>query len=115
YSDFRQITRAHSCTSATDDPDAIAAIAKNLLASTDLHTKGIRLLGISLSGFTDFAVQQTSHPGGQLSLFPDCGRANVRAAPLSDRPRALSGAEGPELGSHPIFYRTFAKPLLQYA
>ena len=61
FADFSTITRSHSMTSPIDASPAIAAIAAALLDSVDL-TRGVRLLGVSLSGFGD------SDAGLQLSL-----------------------------------------------
>jgi DNA polymerase-4 len=69
YSDFRQITRAHSPGEGLDLAQDIATIAKNLLAATDLGNKKIRLLGISISGFGKGTSEQDER-NGQLRLFP---------------------------------------------
>jgi DNA polymerase-4 len=68
YADFKQITRAQSPGIAIDDGATILAIAKDLLAATDIGNRGIRLLGISLSGFRE-EVKHTDT--GQLLLFGD--------------------------------------------
>jgi DNA polymerase-4 len=71
YSDFRQITRAHSSAEALDQAGVISAVAKALLDATDLNNKKIRLLGISLSGFDDGAGRHhCDESNSQLTLFP---------------------------------------------
>ena len=61
YSDFSMITRSHSLPSPIDASPAIDSVAAALLDSVELD-RGVRLLGISLSGFG-----QTQN-GLQLSL-----------------------------------------------
>jgi DNA polymerase-4 len=61
FSDFSTITRSHSMASAIDASPAVAAVAAALLDSVDL-SRGVRLLGVSLSGFGDTGA------GLQLSL-----------------------------------------------
>ncbi|HWD52557.1 MAG TPA: DNA polymerase IV [Acidimicrobiales bacterium] len=50
FGDFTMITRSHSMVTPVDSAPAVGAIASALLESVDL-AKGIRLLGVSLSGF----------------------------------------------------------------
>jgi DNA polymerase-4 len=69
YGDFKLITRAQSYPEPICEAQAIAAIAKDLLSATTPYTKGIRLLGISLSGFAPPII--TSSHDAQLTLFPD--------------------------------------------
>jgi DNA polymerase IV len=61
FSDFTMATRSHSMTSAIDASPAIGAVAEALL-DTVAVAKGVRLLGVSLSGFGDKGA------GIQLSL-----------------------------------------------
>ena len=58
YHDFRQITRSSSRSDPTDDPQRITAIAKDLVAMTDIGQVPIRLLGISLSHLDDSGAIQ---------------------------------------------------------
>ena len=70
YHDFKQITRSKSTISPLTDLRTIAETARQLLATTDLNNKKIRLLGISLSNFGD--PQPKVRRGGnpdQLELF----------------------------------------------
>lgn len=53
YHDFKQVTRSHSLPTPTDDLENLVRITKDLLTATDLEEKKIRLLGISMSNFTD--------------------------------------------------------------
>ena len=61
FGDFTQITRSHTLDGPVDATPAIAAVATALLDSVDL-SKGVRLLGISLTGLVDPGV------GTQLRL-----------------------------------------------
>jgi DNA polymerase IV len=53
YDDFKRITRNRSFPMLLNDLDTIRTTAKELLISTGLENMKIRLLGISLSNFTD--------------------------------------------------------------
>jgi DNA polymerase-4 len=53
YSDFTTITRSHSQTPPTCDPDAIAARAIALLDRTEAGTRPVRLLGVSVHNLID--------------------------------------------------------------
>jgi DNA polymerase IV len=64
YSDFSMITRSHSLPSPIDASPAIGSVAGALLDSVELD-QGVRLLGVSLSGFGE------AHSGLQLSLDLD--------------------------------------------
>lgn len=66
--DFSLITRSHSMAVPVDASQAIGAVAAALLDSVELD-QGVRLLGVSLSGFADPEV------GTQLSL--DLGGGNA--------------------------------------
>jgi DNA polymerase-4 len=52
FGDFTQITRSHTLDGPVDATPAIAAVAGALLDGVDL-AKGVRLLGVSLSGLSD--------------------------------------------------------------
>ncbi|KAH0533962.1 hypothetical protein FGG08_007430 [Glutinoglossum americanum] len=69
YHDFKQVTRSHSFEQLTSDLEIIEATAKQLLMSTDLDNKKIRLLGISLSNFGDAVSKQKREETDQLKLF----------------------------------------------
>jgi DNA polymerase-4 len=70
YSDFKRITRNKSFATQVSDLDTIVDTARQLLESTDLTDKKIRLLGISLSNFEiPEQLQNTSTIQGQLTLF----------------------------------------------
>jgi DNA polymerase-4 len=52
FGDFTQITRSHTLDGPVDATPAIGAVAAALLDSVDL-SRGVRLLGVSLSGLAD--------------------------------------------------------------
>ncbi len=64
FGDFTQITRSHTLDGPVDATPAIGAVAAALLDSVDL-ARGVRLLGVSLSGLADPAA------GTQLRLELD--------------------------------------------
>jgi DNA polymerase-4 len=72
FADFTMVTRSHSVAVPIDAAPAVSAVARPLLESVDVSA-GVRLLGVSLSGFTDTGA------GVQLSLLddevPDAGRS----------------------------------------
>ncbi len=59
FGDFGQVTRSHTLDSPLDAAPAIGAVAGALVDSVD-RDRGVRLLGVSLSGLTD--------PGGGSQL-----------------------------------------------
>ncbi len=61
FADFTMITRSHSLASPVDATPAVGAVATALLESVSLD-QGVRLLGVSLSGFGE------SDAGQQLTL-----------------------------------------------
>jgi DNA polymerase-4 len=82
FSDFTMTTRSHSMTSPIDASPAIGAVAEALLDTVTVD-KGVRLLGVSLSGFGD------KDAGVQLSLALDA----PPAGPEAERPRSGAAAE----------------------
>ena len=70
YRDFKQITRNYSVPEPVGDFDIISTTAKRLLLATEPEGKKIRLLGVTLSNFSEIAPKQkkTDHPD-QLALF----------------------------------------------
>jgi DNA polymerase-4 len=64
FGDFTMVTRSHSVAVAIDAAPAVGAVARALFESVDVSV-GVRLLGVSLSGFTDTGA------GVQLSLLGD--------------------------------------------
>ncbi len=81
FGDFTLITRSHTMGTPIDASPAIGAVAAALLDSVELRS-GVRLLGVSLSGFGREEV------GTQLSL--DLGSLD----PGSDHRTAGAGAGG---------------------
>ncbi|WP_378941903.1 DNA polymerase IV [Paracoccus sp. R86501] len=63
FSDFQQITRARSMAAAVAGRDQMLAVARDLAAGVLPDPRGVRLLGITLSGF------DAEPDDGQLSLF----------------------------------------------
>jgi len=74
FGDFTMVTRSHSLTAPVDATPAVAAVATALLDSVSASLdQGVRLLGVSLSGFgrSDQGIQLSldlgpvdAHPGG---------------------------------------------------
>ena len=71
FGDFTQITRSHTLDGPVDTTPAIGAVAAALLESVDL-AKGVRLLGVSLSGLAE--------PGGGTQLRLDLDEGSSGAA-----------------------------------
>ncbi len=70
YHNFKQITRNHSFQKGISDLETITNTAKQLLSKTDLQNKKIRLLGISLSNFTEVVLHiKEKKKENQLKLF----------------------------------------------
>jgi DNA polymerase IV len=70
YHDFKQITRSQSFEEGVDSLEMIESTAKQLLSNTDLFDKKVRLLGISLSNFTEVTWKPRKEEGEfQLKLF----------------------------------------------
>jgi DNA polymerase IV len=65
FSDFRQITRAHTSLAALQSRDELEALVHALLATVFPAPRGVRLLGVSISSF-DSAPETTE--ASQLSL-----------------------------------------------
>jgi DNA polymerase-4 len=68
YHDFKQVTRSQSLSATTNDLETILQTAKQLLLSTDLDDKRIRLLGISLSNFGETSIKRKEEDSDQLTL-----------------------------------------------
>jgi len=89
YSDFSMITRSHSLPSPIDASPAIGSVAAALLDSVRLD-QGVRLLGVSLSGFGE------APEGLQLSLDLDLEPAHTDESSEGDGdggPDELSAAD----------------------
>ncbi|MEQ1587207.1 MAG: DNA polymerase IV [Cyclobacteriaceae bacterium] len=69
YHDFKQITRSQSFAQAVPNVEALTETAKQLLASTDLTEKKIRLLGVGLSNFEGVVMPRQEQETDQLKLF----------------------------------------------
>lgn len=92
FGDFTQVTRSHTLDGPVDAAPAIASVAGALLGGVDVG-KGVRLLGVSLSGLSDPAG------GTQLRLDLD-GAGSARGEGPEAGPIGVHGAgEGPVAGS----------------
>ena len=69
YADFKQITRNQSFPYPIGDYQQIFDAANSLLENADLRDKQVRLLGISLSNFTEPSTPPRSGNPLQLELF----------------------------------------------
>lgn len=58
YADFKTVTRSRSLMKGIDDADTIMVQVKELLEATEINTKKVRLLGITLSNFSEDVVEQ---------------------------------------------------------
>ena len=83
FGDFSQITRSHTLDGPVDATPAVGAVAGALLDSVDL-AKGVRLLGVSLSGLAE--------PGGGTQLQLDLAVPD-RVAP-GGSPDGTDGRDG---------------------
>lgn len=70
YSDFRQITRARTLSFPIPSQKALAEASRALLQPLFPLNPGVRLLGLTLSGFSGQATSE-SPANSQMSLFPD--------------------------------------------
>lgn len=71
YSDFKQITRNRSFINPVNDIFTVGETAKQLLTSTEIDGKEIRLLGITISNFGEpLSFYRKRNESGQLELFP---------------------------------------------
>jgi DNA polymerase-4 len=68
YHDFKLATRSQSFVDFFDDEEIIANTAKNLLAAVEPEDKKIRLLGISMSNFSEATIKPKREERDQLSL-----------------------------------------------
>lgn len=69
YSDFRQITRNQSFLHEINDLETISQTAKDLLLKTFQEEQKVRLLGITLSNFSDVITNKKPMDTSQLELF----------------------------------------------
>lgn len=57
FGDFTTWTRSRTLAGATDEPHRVAQVARSLLAQVDVN-RGIRLLGVGVSGFVEAAQEE---------------------------------------------------------
>ena len=69
YADFKQITRSRTFPEPFIELQQIRTTAKELLVSSGLDNKKIRLLGISISSFGEPMIKKQISRPGQLELF----------------------------------------------
>ena len=70
YHDFKQVTKSHSFPTGIDDKETILKTAIDLLLGTGIENRKIRLLGISLSNFSQsLSGQNQEDAADQLKLF----------------------------------------------
>jgi DNA polymerase-4 len=97
FGDFTMITRSHSMITPVDSASSIGAIASALLESVDL-SKGMRLLGVSLSGFgTTGANEQLSWDLGTAGGDPPAGPGGRRIDAESEGRMLRAGEEAERL------------------
>ena len=92
FADFSLITRSHSLAAPIDATQAVAAVAGALFESVEVG-KGVRLLGVSLSGFgpPEAGVQLTLDLGGSGAELTE---------PAFTEPTLRGGFEGRERPGH---------------
>ncbi len=88
YSNFKQITRSLTIPVATDDGREIFQTCLGLMDKTEIGSRPVRLLGISLSHFS-------SHGSGQLFLFRD-GKDSPKSKALNQAMDAIQDKFGQE-------------------
>jgi DNA polymerase-4 len=84
FGDFRTVTRAKTVPEAVDSAPIIARQARALLAGEDISS-GVRLLGISVSGFSTTSDRQLSFE----ELLNDVGGAGQRGPGWTEAERAV--------------------------
>ncbi len=89
FGDFTTITRSHTTATPLDTAPAVAAVAAGLLDAVDVE-RGVRLVGVSLSGLTGPDATQPTLPGMEDA------RTGVR--PCGE---LVPGADGPRRTSAP--------------
>ncbi|MEG6508117.1 DNA polymerase IV [Methyloligella sp. 2.7D] len=68
YADFQQVTRAQSAAQPVASREELYRLSCLLVRRAPLGEKGIRLLGVTVSGFPE---QEAEHPDGQLDLLAE--------------------------------------------
>ncbi len=86
YSDFRQLTRSRTLPRPVTGPAELEAVGLELLASILPLERSVRLLGLSVSGFSDEGPVDPADPQMSLDLAP------VRTEP--DRPSSPGTVKG---------------------
>ncbi|HTJ39989.1 MAG TPA: DNA polymerase IV [Dactylosporangium sp.] len=95
YPDFTTITRSTTRTQPTDDARVITQAARRLLAEADV-TGGLRLLGVGVSGLSEFAqddllslLEPAQAPAVETPEEPD----TPEPEPVEERPGWRTGAD----------------------
>ena len=94
FGDFTQVTRSHTLDGPVDATPAIAAVAAALLESVDL-ARGVRLLGVSLSGLVEPGDGHPAAPGPRHAADRGRGRTSVPGTAEPDRRRSRDGQPAP--------------------
>lgn len=89
FADFTTWTRARTLNGATDDPRRVAAVARELLGQVEVR-RGIRLLGVGVSGFVDAAQEELFWQGDEGQDLPAVTATVERADGPFGRPRRES-------------------------
>jgi DNA polymerase-4 len=90
FGDFTMVTRSHSTSSPLDSVSAVETVAAGLFESVDL-SKGVRLLGVSLSGLSPMAseTQLVLDLGVDDGAGVQADSADQRMAQVDEVARAL--------------------------
>jgi DNA polymerase IV len=70
YSDFSTVTRSHTATPATRDPQTLAERSVALLDRTEAGRRPVRLLGAGAHGLVEDALDEGAPPPALLPLGP---------------------------------------------
>jgi DNA polymerase-4 len=95
YPDFTTLTRSATHPGPTDDPRVLARTATLLLQEVDLH-RGVRLLGVGVSGLTPWVQEDLFEAGSAQAAAPEAGPEPDRPsdpAPAPRRPRWRPGQD----------------------
>ncbi|MFI6085437.1 DNA polymerase IV [Streptomyces sp. NPDC051217] len=95
--DFSTLTRSETLRGPTDDPVVVREAAGRLLESLDT-TGGVRLLGVGVTGLTDY-TQEDLFAQAAAEAASAAGPAHEPDAAAADEPEPLSPAPGADAGA----------------